>query len=71
MTHVLGIETPIGANLSKLQIAGVAINHVRHRKRRVEENLFARLRDRQLTKLSRALDGVEILCVKQMPIGDQ
>ena len=71
VANVFRLKPPVCADLCKAQPAGVAIHHVRHGERREEENLFARLRHRQLAELGRALDSVKILRIKRMPVGNQ
>ena len=71
MRHVFRLKTPSAADFGKAQVAVVAEDHVRDGERRVEEYFFTILCRRQFAELGGALDGVEILRVEGVAVGDQ
>ena len=68
---VFRLETPLAAGLCEAQAAVVAKNHVGDGQRRVQKDFFACLRRRQFAEPGGPLDGVEVLRVERMAVGDQ
>ena len=71
MRDVFRLEAPLAASLGETQATLVSENHVRDVQRRVQEDFFACLRRRQFAELGGTLDGVEVLRVERMAVGDQ